>query len=135
MIDDGYADSASRGLGRIYRSQYPRKVYETLALEAKELCKSGDFKEFFHETVKITVRPDGSEEKENEAARVDAHLVMLKARDQAKRKGVGVVTDTVLHLLWDGSRCIGVMTQQGVPFHADTVLLALGAALPGFLAS
>jgi hypothetical protein len=129
-----YADSASRSLGRIYRSHYPQREYEKLGLEANRLWKSGDLKEYFHETAKVTMQPDGSEDIETGAARLDAHRILLKAGEEAKRRGVKIVTDTVVHLLWDGSRCIGAATRVGAAFHADTVLLALGAALQSFLA-
>lgn len=50
----------------------------------------GEFEKFFHETVKIMLLPKRSEDIENGASQVDAHLAMFKARNQAERKGVEV---------------------------------------------
>ncbi|KAL2022061.1 hypothetical protein VTK56DRAFT_6105 [Thermocarpiscus australiensis] len=134
LIDDGYVNSASRGLGRIYRSQYPREEYERLALEAKELWKKGIFSKNFHKTTKIIVHPDGSEERDDGAAWIDANVTMREALKEAEKRGVRIIEGRVSRLVWDGSRCIGATTRDGRSFFASTVLLALGAALPSFLA-
>jgi glycine/D-amino acid oxidase-like deaminating enzyme len=134
LIDDGFENSASRGIGRIYRSQYPRKEYEKLALEAEKLWKGGAFSKNFHKTLRIIVQADGSEERDDGAAWIDANKTMREALEKAKEDGVTIIKDRVSCLIWDGSRCTGATTRDGRSVLADTILLALGAALPSFLA-
>lgn len=133
LIDDGNPNAASRGLGRIYRSQYPREEYEGLARDARALWETEPFRGNFHKAIKRIVHPDGTQDEDQDAAWIDARLVMHNALREAEERGVSVVSDSVTQLIWDERRCIGVMTRTGVSFYANTILLALGAALPGFL--
>ena len=133
LIDDGDASAASRGLGRIYRSQYPRKEYEELALDAKNAWEAGPFHDNFHHAIKNIEYPDGTRDKDPDAAWIDASVVMRNALQEAKQRGVTVVSGTVTKLIWGEQRCIGARTHTGTEYYASIVLLSLGAALPSFL--
>jgi glycine/D-amino acid oxidase-like deaminating enzyme len=134
LVDDGYHDAASRGLGRIFRSQYPREEYEELAQTAKPLWVA-TYSAFFHEKTKSITYPNGSHEEDPNAAWIEARKVMDDALREAKEMGIVFVEDTIDRLTWSGRRCTGAVTCKGFQVQADKTLLALGAGLPGFLAS
>lgn len=131
LIDDLKTDSASRAVGRTFRTHYPRSEYTVLAEQARTLWQD---KDVFHDVSRQVHENERIVSKSHDAGWIEAKRFMAELLEAAKRK-VEFVNDSAVSLIWDGHRCTGVATESGRAFRTDRILLALGGGLPAFLKS
>jgi glycine/D-amino acid oxidase-like deaminating enzyme len=128
LIDDGDPAAASRGLGRIFRTKYPRDEYEELARSAGPFWED---RSTFHRVLR-RVFDDGEVFDDFDAGWIEAEEEMAQLLEQTKTK-VAFIASTVVGLTWNGERCTGITLDSGQSLTGDTILLAIGGRLPDFL--